>query len=719
MLRRHFITGEETPDFIITYYASEHIPFCNGYKNEIYSLSLNDNSEIETKFKFKCILDTFNDGVGQYGIKLLSDNNGLWCSYWTTRFDTLNDFSSLGFYHEISSGITYNNTNDITCIILPKEIKHLNGTLMQDLNPHNYSVEIIILPDYLETFNNKVLYSLQAIKNIVIPDTVTFMGDYTLQIDCDSSFVGSSDTGNMSLEEIILKPFTPPDSDTNNPIGVYDISRYINPNLKIRVYADCIDKYKNDVIWGQYSDLYDTINNTIIYYANGKHNSNFENTIHNYNDDINRGVYLFNNEEVINLDNEFFYVDDIYITQECNIVINQLNSLHRLLKNVYIKTSKYDSRENCNCIIETSTNYLVLAGENMNIPDTVIGIYNYAIAIQNLTNIVTIPYNIKYINAFAFDKSTFRVLSINANDDLTIYNSLYNGRCEIYLLGCMIREHIIISESNYYYSSYYNYEYSNCGIVIKGNNTLIKAGCEDSIGPHVTNIQGAFAYNTELIRIIIPDNVLEIEGAFLDCTDLEYVTMSNNVTHIGDYTFSGCKKLHTDGIITDNVKSIGVEAFAGCNFVIFDTKNIESIDKISTNRLFVSTLIIRKSLKEFKGGVNINTNTLVVDDDSEYFKNENGCLIRKSDNALILVVAHTNTIIEGVEKLCSYSCQYANTELYIPNTIKVIEDKTFINNCFYIHYNGTLSEWEAIEKEDGWHNYRITIHCIDGDITID
>lgn len=265
MLRRHFITGDEKPDFIITYYAPEHIPFFNGYKDEIDSLMLNDNLEFETKYQFKCILDTFDDGVGQYGIKLLSDNNGLWCSNWTIRFDTLNEFGSLGFYYELSSHIKYNNTNDITCIILPKEIKHLDGTLMADPNHYNYSVEIITLPEYLETFNNKVLYSLQAIKNIVIPDTVTFMSDHTLQIDCDSDDVGSANTGNMSLEEIILKPFTPPDSDTNNPIGVYDTTRYINPNLKIRVYADCIDKYKNDAIWGQYFDLYDTINSTIIY----------------------------------------------------------------------------------------------------------------------------------------------------------------------------------------------------------------------------------------------------------------------------------------------------------------------------------------------------------------------------------------------------------------------------------------------------------------------
>lgn len=265
MLRRHFITGEyqEQPYFIITYYAPQHIPFHNGYKGELKSI-MSYGGETGTDMTFKCVLDKWNNGIGEYGI-ILNNPNKLWTGTWHSN----NIVGGIGWVADLNTlNALYDFSNIITSIILPKEIKHLDDDLICDhIDPFNVSVEYVTLPESLETLGNNVLRALRVLKKIIIPDTVNSIGNTALQITSSYNIVNVPAPGNISLEEIILKPFNPPET-YYNPFGEYDpVNGYVNPNLKIRVYADCIDKYKNDAMWGQYSDLYDTINNAIVYYT--------------------------------------------------------------------------------------------------------------------------------------------------------------------------------------------------------------------------------------------------------------------------------------------------------------------------------------------------------------------------------------------------------------------------------------------------------------------
>ena len=278
MLRRRFLLNntEENPDFIITYYAPQHIPFAGGYTGILRGYGSNTEYGNENNTVFKCVLDKWSDGVGQYGIKMLNDTHGLWYNQWSSRYSeflfTDLNFGRLGNYVDIIDNNPKYQTilsSTITDIILPNEIKHLRGTLVSDLlDSFNDSVVNVTLPENLESLDNNVLYSLHSLKNITIPATVNYMGYSTLEISCNKDLSNTLIPDNRSLEEIILKPYNPPQTDTRQqPIGVYDPQHfYINPNLKIRVYADCIDTYKKDAVWGQYSNLYDTINNTIVYY---------------------------------------------------------------------------------------------------------------------------------------------------------------------------------------------------------------------------------------------------------------------------------------------------------------------------------------------------------------------------------------------------------------------------------------------------------------------
>ena len=74
----------------------------------------------------------------------------------------------------------------------------------------------------------------------------------------------------------------------------------------------------------------------------------------------------------------------------------------------------------------------------------------------------------------------------------------------------------------------------------------------------------AFAYQTGITSVIIPDSVTSIGSyAFRGCTGLTSVTIGEDVTSIGNYAFRNCSSL-TSVTIGDSVTSIGESAFEGC-----------------------------------------------------------------------------------------------------------------------------------------------------------
>ena len=162
----------------------------------------------------------------------------------------------------------------------------------------------------------------------------------------------------------------------------------------------------------------------------------------------------------------------------------------------------YDSRNDCNAIIETASNTLVTGCKNTIIPNSVTTIREYAFYYCSDLTSLTIPNSVTSIGDYAFQYCS-------GLTSVTIPNSV---------------------------TSIGNGAFSGC----TGLTSM-------TIGNSVTSIGNwAFGGCIGLTSVTIPNSVTTIrEYAFSGCTGLTSLTIGNSVTSIGGGAFYGCVGLTT------------------------------------------------------------------------------------------------------------------------------------------------------------------------------
>lgn len=241
---------------------------------------------------------------------------------------------------------------------------------------------------------------------------------------------------------------------------------------------------------------------------------------------------------------------------------------------------KYDSRNNCNAIIETSTHYLCLGCKNTIIPNgvTTIG-YNAFWGCTGLTTL-TIPISITTIDPCAFYgcsnlkslsiPSSVTAIYINAFENCTGLTTLTIPKTVTHLdsnafPGCIGLTSITVESGNPKYDSR-----NGCnGIIETSTNTLI-SGCKTTVIPNsVTSIGcGAFRFCSTLASIEIPNSVTTIEtDAFTGCTGLTSITIPNSVKSIKEGAFYN----HDSSVELTSLKSVHISDIAAwCNITFGD-----------------------------------------------------------------------------------------------------------------------------------------------------
>ena len=237
----------------------------------------------------------------------------------------------------------------------------------------------------------------------------------------------------------------------------------------------------------------------------------------------------------------------------------------------------YDSRDNCNAIIETSTNKLIVGCKNTTIPNSVTSIGDYAFSYCSGLTSVTIPNSVTSINEYAFS-------GCSGLTSVTIPNSV-TSIGEYAFSGCSGLTSVTIPNSVTYIGGY---TFSRCS----GLTSVTIPNSVTSIG------NGIFFNCSGLTSVTIPNSVTAIgEYAFYGCSGLTSVTIPNSVSYIGEAAFFGCSGL-TSVTIPNSVTSIGKYAFVDCsgltsvtvdkNNGTYDSRNnCNAIIDTSTNKLIV------------------------------------------------------------------------------------------------------------------------------------
>ncbi len=348
----------------------------------------------------------------------------------------------------------------------------------------------------------------------------------------------------------------------------------------------------------------------------------------------------------------------------------------------------YDSRDNCNAIIETKANTLIAGCQTTVIPQSVSCIGHRAFTYCEKLTSIFIPKSVTQIHPGAF-------------------------------AGCSSLTRIEVAKDNPVYDSR-----NHCNAIIETKTNKLIAGCKKTVIPHSVIMIGeeAFRCCKSLKRIKIPDSVTMIEQkAFEDCGNLIRVTIPSSVTTIWHDTFSGCyslEELNYQGrIIGHNGKEwmgwkelkewedevskakakyiisegrTSVDDYELCENDYWEEIEMpDSLMKIGTGAFCgcvnFTSVIIPKNVKEigadaFTGCINITS--IKVAEDNPVFDSRDNCnaIIETKTNTMILG-CQTTVIPQSVSCIGHRAFAYCDelTSIEIPDGVTKIEGYAFLH----------------------------------------
>ena len=228
----------------------------------------------------------------------------------------------------------------------------------------------------------------------------------------------------------------------------------------------------------------------------------------------------------------------------------------------------YDSRDNCNCLIETATNTLLLGSVNSFIPNTVEIICNYAFSGVPITSIV-IPNSVRTIWDYAFHQASTPITHNQGLTTLTIgSNVTYIGKSAF--------GECPLEEITTYTMTAPTFGEHPFDLISKNGLFLYPSGTEDTNYPWWSSNHG-FLGEREWIRGTIPTS----GGDKITCT---YVTSTSSVTK-KICSVDSCayiKNMTIDGVSVTPIDEYTFDS-AGEHTVVFDLYSSSIPDEMFSN----------------------------------------------------------------------------------------------------------------------------------------
>ena len=223
----------------------------------------------------------------------------------------------------------------------------------------------------------------------------------------------------------------------------------------------------------------------------------------------------------------------------------------------------------------------------------------------------------------------------------------------------------------------------------------------------VVSIAGrAFNASKTLTAVYVPSTVKDIgDSAFFGCNNLDRVSIQGGNLKIGNRAFAGCRSLkrvvfngaaaelgdyafwHCSKIAiyyTQNVTAIGECAFIGSGLSgELDLRGVKNIKSSAFKGCEITSITFGKNLSEIGPSAFFNCddlNEIKLSDENDEYVYVDGCLIRRSDNTLVLGLASA-VIPETVVSIGDYAFAYRKnlSEIAIPSSVTAIGSYAFAN----------------------------------------
>lgn len=297
----------------------------------------------------------------------------------------------------------------------------------------------------------------------------------------------------------------------------------------------------------------------------------------------------------------------------------------------------YDSRDNCNAIIETVSNTLIVGVASSTIPVTVTRIEEWAFRSCTDLTAVKIPNSVTWIGEYAFSGCSGLTSLEIPNSVKTINSDAFSGCSSLATLtlhctkvGAWFKNMASITDITFgdevteivggafYGTTWYKnqpdgmiyagkcvYEYKGGNRMPTGTDIVIEDGTKGIAGSAFMSCSGmtsvtipssvqyigskAFYGCSGLSTMTVPKGITDIrDEVFYGCSSLTSVNIPGSVADICNGAFQGCSSL-TSIIIPEHVGSIGSSAFSNCTNLVSVTVERTNPIKIYSPYIFTNS----------------------------------------------------------------------------------------------------------------------------------